>query len=316
MVELGAAARLGICDAERIDTLRARLLERKDRGVSGAALQADPVITARALRDTEGMSSWQRRRGLVVQARLRALRFDVDDLELLAGRVHEHTQAGTAAERDEARQYLARYPGVPGQTGHCELDLEPLMAAGIDGLDARIRARLAAAQTSAGDPAERADAYASFLDALSGLSSMIDRAAGAAETDLATLPAGPRAVREVMAASCRRVAHRPPETFQDAVQLLWLTLAGVMQGEPVGLVVPGHLDRTLYPFYARDLAAGRLDEGGALLLLESLYLLVNEFIPDGLAISVMVGGRDAQGRDLTNPLSYLCLEALRRTALI
>jgi len=45
-------------------------------------------------------------------------------------------------------------------------------------------------------------------------------------------------------------------------------------------------------------------------------LLINETIPDGLAISVMVGGRDAAGNDLTNPVSYLCLEALRRTKLV
>ena len=32
---------------------------------------------------------------------------------------------------------------------------------------------------------------------------------------------------------------------------------------------------------------------------------------DGLAVSVMVGGRDAAGNDLTNELSYLSLEALR-----
>jgi len=324
--ETPALALAGCSDAERIAALRARLLARKDRGSSGWALQADPVVTAAALQATEHVESWQRRRGAVVRARLAAVRFAVDDLELLAGRIAEDTQAGTPEERQAAQEYLARYPGVPGQTGHCELDLEPLMALGIDGLAARIGGR----QTAAGSlpsaaargtapPAsdqDAADACASFLDALAGLSALIDNAAAAATRALASAPPAARPDLAAMAASCRRVAHAPPATFQDALQLLWLVLVGVMHGEPVGLVVPGHLDRTLYPFYARDVAAGRLDDRRALLLLECLYLLVNEYIPDGLAISVMVGGRDAAGRDVTNPLSYLCLEALRRTALI
>jgi formate C-acetyltransferase len=89
-----------------------------------------------------------------------------------------------------------------------------------------------------------------------------------------------------------------------------------MDADYAGLVVPGHLDRTLHPFYETERATGTLSDEDALLLIECLYLLVNEYIPDGLAMSVMVGGRDADGNDLTNPLSYLCLEALRRTNLI
>jgi pyruvate-formate lyase len=42
---------------------------------------------------------------------------------------------------------------------------------------------------------------------------------------------------------------------------------------------------------------------------------MNECVEDGRAMSVMVGGRDADGRDLTNELSYLALEAIRRTRL-
>ena len=130
--------------------------------------------------------------------------------------------------------------------------------------------------------------------------------------------APPRRRRELeqIAISCRRIAHRPPESFRDAIQLAWFMDVGAMHGDQVYLVVPGHLDRTLLPFYQRDRAAGALSDAEALALIESLYILINEYIPDGLAISVMVGGRDALGRDVTNPLSYLCLEALRRTRLV
>ena len=303
---------------ERIQALRQRLLERKDRGYSGWSMQPDPVVTAGALRATETTGdSWQQRRGVVVRERLRAVDFALDDLELLAGRVAADTQEGSAAQQEEARGYLAAYPGAPGQTGHCELDLEPLMRLGIDGLQERIRDTQRAGSAGGGAESGTADeAYASFTEALTGLSAMIHNAATTVEA--AARKAGPQRQQElgVIASSCHRVAHDPPQTFRDAIQLLWFVVMGVMHAEPVGLVVPGHLDRTLYPFYRRQVEAGELDDDEALLLIESLYLLVNEYIPEGLAISVMVGGRDEHGSDVTNELSHLCLEALRRTALI
>ena len=296
--------------AQRVVLLRQRLLERKQSGRSGWSLSAMPVISARSLRASEKLSSWQLRRGLLVRDRLAAVELALDELELLAGRIDLDSEAGAPEEVAAARAYLEQYPGPPGQNGHCELDLDGLMALGIAGLAGRIHSLMA------GAAGERAVTYQSFLHALEGLSLLAVQAAETAEAAMPLATPERQAELEEIATCCRRIAHQPPATFRDAVQLLWLALVGVMQGEPVGLVVPGHLDRTLQPFYAQDLAAGRLDQAGALLLLESLYLLINEFIPDGLAISVMVGGRDQEGRDLTNELSYLCLEALRRTRLI
>ena len=54
----------------------------------------------------------------------------------------------------------------------------------------------------------------------------------------------------------------------------------------------------------------------ALQLIECLYILENDYFPVSLSVPVMVGGRDADGHDATNELSYLSLEALRRTRLV
>jgi formate C-acetyltransferase len=202
---------------------------------------------------------------------------------------------------------------LPGQTGHCELDLAALFRRGLDRLTEDVRARRDDAR-AAGDE-EGAASTEAFLEALAGLCAMAER--GAAVAAAAMERAGPARQEELaaMAAVCRRVAHKPPATFREALQLTWLVIAGCAWAEEVGLVAPGHLDRTLWPYYRRDLEAGRLTRDGALELLECFYLLVNESVPDGLAVAVMVGGRDARGRDATNDLSYLCLTALRRTGL-
>lgn len=291
-------------DTERIQALRTRCLARK--------WQAWPDFTvpvAQALEASEGSRSWQVRKGAVARARLRHLRFELDDCELLVGRLAK-TGGVDPGVMARAREILQRYPGSGGQTGHCELDRSRLFALGLDGLLADLARRL---ETRNG---ERAEALQSFAEALMGFREMIEQAALTAEAQCEGATPARRRELECIALSCRRLAHQPPQSFRDAVQLSWFMDLGTMAGDYVWLVVPGHLDRTLLPFYERDRAKGFLTDADALALLESLYVLINEFVPDGLAISVMVGGRDSAGRDVTNPLSYLCLEALRRTRLV
>ncbi len=290
--------------SERIQALRQRCFERKIQP------KPDPITaSARALRASAEVASWQVRKGVVVRERLCSVRFELDEYELLVGRLAP-ARPDEAADAAQARAEVAAFPSPGGQTGHCELERGRIFAHGIDGMLADLATRL---DTATGESAE---ALASFMQALRGFSEMIEHAAVTAESWLDEATPGRRHELEAIALSCRRLAHLPPRSFRDAVQLTWFMDLGVMLGEQVYLVVPGHLDRVLLPYYERERAAGTLDDAEALALLESLYLLVNEYIPDGLAMSVMVGGRDEHGKDVSNPLSYLCLEALRRTRLV
>ena len=145
---------------------------------------------------------------------------------------------GTDIEYAEAEVYLKQHRRPSGQTGHCELDLEPLFRDGVDALRAALEQRLGLAAACSGE-GEEVEAYRSFLLALEGFSRMIENAAkDAREKGFADL-----------ADSCARIAHEPPQTFRDAIQLLWFALFAVMFGEDVGLVVPVHIDLTLFPFF-------------------------------------------------------------------
>ena len=291
---------------ERIAELRKRCLERKGR----VRWLGSPVAAAASLSASEHIESRQVRRGLLTRDLLAAVQFEVDDLELLMGRLAPAAEE-PSDELAAAERYLAEFTcRTGGQTGHCELDRSRVLSVGIDGVREEIRGLLAAA---AGKPAET---YQSFIYALDGLSAMIENAAATARAAMACSGGSRADELRAMAESCGRIAHEPPESFRDALQLVYFMDSAPTIAENVGLVVPGHIDRTLLPFYEADIAAGRIDDADALALVESLYLLINEFVPDGLAISVMVGGRDAAGNDLTNGLSYICLEAIRRTRLI
>ena len=296
-------------DEARIAALRARVVNRKDNE-RVSRLRGMPAVDARSLQASEAEPSWGVRRGLLTRDRLSAMRFEIDDPELLVARLR--FAEPDAGELAAARAFLAPYElDFGGQTGHCELDMAPLMQLGLDGLAASIRDRLSLAEDG-----DARLAYRAFLYALDGLSAMIEQAAGVVDAGLRDAAGIRRAELAELSAACHHIADGAPHTFLEALQLLWFVLIGVMNADQAALVVPGHLDRTLWPFYQADVARGALTRDRALMLIEHLYIAINAYIPDGLAMGVMVGGRNAAGDDVTNELSYLCLEALRRTKMI
>ncbi len=304
--------------AERIAMLRERVMVSKNAG-DLTRIRDTSVVDAASLRASEQEPSWTIRRGLITHDRLAAMRFAFDALEFFVGRLC--APECPAGDVEAARAYLATYElDFPGQTGHCELDLDPLMRLGIDGLAAEIEGYLVgdlpggARRTTLTLPGRLS--HRAFLLALQGLTAMIEAAAGTVEAAIAGADPARHAELRSLASSCRRIAHEPPTSFFEAIQLLWFVLIGVMNADRAWLVVPGHLDRTLQPFYEVDVAQGRLTRDEALHLIEQLYIYVNAYVPDGLAMSVMVGGRDRFGNDVTNDLSYLCLEAIRSTHMI
>lgn len=301
----------------RVAAIRRRILDEKaSRGP--ATTDAQALITQyRSMKDSEGLPR-RVRRGMRTRDRLAALRFAVDDFDLLAGRPLFTTdplpvsKGGRVsdAEFQDAEAYWSTLGLEPGQPGHCELDRSKAFELGLDALRRSLAGQADAAQGS------KRENYQAFALAVEGLSTMIDHAAAAVAAAIPGASVVRKSELERMEASCRRIAHGPPDSFLDALHLLWFIDLGVQMADSAWLVGPGHLDRTLYPYYRRDLDAGLLTKEDALQRIEALYLHLNHSIPDGLAVPVMVGGRDTEGRDVSNDLSCLCLEALRRTNLV
>ena len=91
-----------LTDTERVQTLRRRCLDRKHQSWVDA-----PAISAASLRASENVESWPMRRGLLCRDRLRGVRFDIDDCEMLAGRMRKAD--ATPEQEQEARKYLSNY---------------------------------------------------------------------------------------------------------------------------------------------------------------------------------------------------------------
>jgi formate C-acetyltransferase len=121
---------------------------------------------------------------------------------------------------------------------------------------------------------------------------------------------------------CRRVPAEPPRSFWEALQAVWFVHLGVMLDDGGVAHAFGRLDQILLPLLRKDMQRAELTRDGALELIECLFLKASETVNlmEGIAtigiggnttfIELTIGGVDRHGRDATNELSFLFLDAV------
>jgi formate C-acetyltransferase len=125
----------------------------------------------------------------------------------------------------------------------------------------------------------------------------------------------------IIAKNCRNVPGNPPQSFHEALQLIWFVQVVFHIEAPTTACGFGRFDQYMYPYFKPDKESGRLNDAGTLELLECFYLKTCEvyevrdkwysksFAGYPMWEILMVGGQTQDGRDATNELSYLCLDA-------
>lgn len=114
--------------------------------------------------------------------------------------------------------------------------------------------------------------------------------------------------RDDLADRLERIAHDPPRTFDDALQLVWIVHV-VLAAENRYANALGRLDQYLLAFYQAGLADGTLTPEAAL---DSLCHVWTKIEGMHEVTNIAVGGLKPDGSDGTNALSYLCIEATKR----
>ncbi|EGT4308101.1 formate C-acetyltransferase/glycerol dehydratase family glycyl radical enzyme [Cronobacter sakazakii] len=212
---------------------------------------------------------------------------------------------------------------------HLAVNFPLLLEKGLDGLRAKVaerRARLLL--TDQGDLHKE-----QFLKAIditfSALSEHILRYAALA-SQMAQEEIRPARRDELLAiaANCKHIAHQPPASFWQALQLCYFVQL-VLQIESNGHSVSfGRLDQYLYPWYRRDVELEQtLERERAIELLQSCWLKLLEVnkIRSGshskasagspLYQNVTIGGQrllNGEPVDAVNPLSWAVLESCGR----
>ncbi|ALB62916.1 Pyruvate formate-lyase [Cronobacter condimenti 1330] len=212
---------------------------------------------------------------------------------------------------------------------HLAVNFPLLLEKGLDGLRAKVAARRARLALT-----DQADLHKEqFLKAIditfSALSEHILRYAGLAAR-MAQEENRPARRDELLAisANCEHIAHQPPASFWQALQLCYFVQL-VLQIESNGHSVSfGRLDQYLYPWYRRDVELEHtLERERAIELLQSCWLKLLEVnkIRSGshskasagspLYQNVTIGGQRLQNNkpvDAVNPLSWAVLESCGR----
>ncbi|MFW9987716.1 MAG: pyruvate formate lyase family protein [Candidatus Odinarchaeota archaeon] len=108
----------------------------------------------------------------------------------------------------------------------------------------------------------------------------------------------------------RRVPALPPRTFMEALQSIWMTnvVMEMSYGES-NIFSQGRVDQYLYPYYATDLAKGRITYEEALEAIEEYLVKLASVVIAGQN-NITIGGLDKEGNDTTNDISYMFLEAV------
>lgn len=127
---------------------------------------------------------------------------------------------------------------------------------------------------------------------------------------------------------CRNVPLNPARNFHEAVQAIYIVLLAVHLESNGHAISLGRFDQYVYPFYKKDLEEGTLSREEALEIIECFYIKCNElnklrswgdsefFLGYQMFINLAVAGQDKYGNDMTNDISYLCVQACEELQLV
>lgn len=215
--------------------------------------------------------------------------------------------------RDLRRRIIERFgrlrygPLSGGVGGHRVIDFPTALRLGLGGIRAELE-RWAGRRRPLGRPGPSDFDEASRLS-LAALSRFKKRHLGALKASIPpndpvghpTLPHFERAVEE------------PAESFAEALQTVWFLQFAMAIADDI--TCAGRPDQYLWEYYKRDRETGRLERGEAARLIADFYRRHNELFGRWPA-TIMLGGRDAAGRVVSNELSYLFLDAVEEVGLV
>jgi len=222
-------------------------------------------------------------------------------------------------EEGQARGSAGGELGYPG--GFVCLDYEMLLNRGLNSLIEEAKEELRNLRFTSPGSVEKSYFLKSVITCHEAIIRYANRYAALA-AEMASKEADPTRKKELerISATCQWVPANPARTFNEAIQSYWFIVLMLVCG-----VFPlGRFDQFMYPFYKKDIEEGRITADEALELLQCFRIKMMEphhvFGKEyrqkhaGFARwnNMVIGGLTPDGRDATNDLTYLVLEAAKR----
>ena len=246
----------------------------------------------------------------------------IGDGELIVGRIADREfSKEEEADWEKIQKYaMAAGPSPFGQDSHMTVDYERLLEKGTSGIRREIAEMRENLDLTLPEDLEKDLFYASCQRCLEGVERFAQRYSQYA-AGLAKQCADPGRKKELLRISeiCAHVPKKPARDFYEAVQSVHF-LTFCLSNKPLKPTSPqyqlGRPDRYFWPFYQRDMEAGRITEEEAQTLLDCLAIQINHRVPHGLSSGYMVGGRDAEGRVVSNDLTRMLMRVVEQVRLV
>ena len=210
------------------------------------------------------------------------------------------------------------YNGV----GHVTVKYWEVLEIGYEGIMAKAQAELDKCNVGDGDYAERSRFLEAVIMSCQAVIDYADRYAKFA-LEMAEKCTDPQRKAEllVIASNCSKVPAKGATNFWEACQSFWF-VQQLLQMESSGhSISPGRFDQYMYPYYKKDIESGAITRTAAQELLDCIWVKLNDlnkvrdaasaegFAGYSLFQNLIVGGQDKDGNDVTNDLSFMCIEA-------
>ena len=237
------------------------------------------------------------------------------------------SELATAYMAPEALRAIDHNIFTPGNyfyngVGHVTVKYWEVLEIGYEGIMAKAQAELDHCNVGDGDYAERSR----FLEAvIMSCQAVIDYANRYAKLalEMAEKCTDPQRKAEllVIASNCSKVPAKGATNFWEACQSFWF-VQQLLQMESSGhSISPGRFDQYMYPYYKKDIESGAITRTAAQELIDCIWVKLNDlnkvrdaasaegFAGYSLFQNLIVGGQNKDGEDVTNDLSFMCIEA-------
>lgn len=206
--------------------------------------------------------------------------------------------------------------------GHFTVKYEEVLAIGFEGIKAKAQTALDAIDCTDPDYQKRS----TFLEAVKiscDAAMLYAKRYALLALEEAKECSDPVRQRELLqiAENCARVPAKPAQSFYEACQSFWF-VQELLQTESSGhSISPGRFDQYMYPYFKADLDAGKLTREQAQEYMDCIWVKLNDlnkcrdaasaegFAGYSLFQNLIAGGQNEEGMDVTNDLSFMCIEA-------
>lgn len=242
----------------------------------------------------------------------------------------ELATAYMAPETLKAMQHNIFTPGnyFYNGIGHITVKYDEVMHIGYEGIIRKAAEELAATKLGDADFSTKTTFLKAVIISCKAVCDYAGRYSKLA-SQMALKENNPKRKAELLkiSATCAKVPYHPAETFEEACQTFWF-IQQLMQIESSGhSISPGRFDQYMFPYYQADLKAGRLTREYAQELIDCVWVKLNDlnkcrdavsaegFAGYSLFQNLIVGGQTVDGKDATNDLSFMCIDASKHVFL-